>query len=95
VRAKRLFWLTQGEPWAKLSCPFGAEPSGRITDAKQIPTIDREGLRAAPVARLGRSLALPGLSPYLGLALPALGTTNALPCETLRLRGCKQTGLPE
>jgi len=35
-RAKRLFWLTQGKPWAKLSCPSGAEPSVRITDAKQI-----------------------------------------------------------
>ena len=23
-RAKRLFCLTQGKPWAKLSCPFGA-----------------------------------------------------------------------
>ena len=23
-RAKRLFRLTQGKPWAKLSCPFGA-----------------------------------------------------------------------
>jgi len=34
-RAKRLFWLTQGKPWAKLSCPFGAEPSGRITDANR------------------------------------------------------------
>jgi hypothetical protein len=33
-RAKRLFRLTQGKPWAKFSCPFGA---GRLTDAKQIP----------------------------------------------------------
>jgi hypothetical protein len=35
-RAKRLFWLTQGKPWAKLSCPFGAELSGRITGPKHI-----------------------------------------------------------
>jgi hypothetical protein len=34
-RAKRLFRLTQGKPWAKFSCPFGA---GRLTDAKQIRT---------------------------------------------------------
>jgi hypothetical protein len=27
-RAKRLFWLTQGKPWAKLFCPFGARPFG-------------------------------------------------------------------
>jgi hypothetical protein len=32
-RAKRVFWLTQGKPWAKLSCPFGA---GRIIGAKHI-----------------------------------------------------------
>jgi hypothetical protein len=35
-RAKRLFRLTQGKPWAKFSCPFGA---GRLTDAKQIPPL--------------------------------------------------------
>jgi hypothetical protein len=35
-RAKRLFRLTQGKPWAKLSCPFGAGPSGRMTGAKHI-----------------------------------------------------------
>jgi hypothetical protein len=29
-RAKRLFRVTQGKPWAKLSCPFGAGPSGRF-----------------------------------------------------------------
>jgi hypothetical protein len=33
-RAKRLFWLTQGKPWAMLSCPFGADPSGRIPTLK-------------------------------------------------------------
>jgi hypothetical protein len=33
LRAKRLFRLTQGKPWAKLSCPFGAGPSGRRTGA--------------------------------------------------------------
>jgi hypothetical protein len=38
-RAKRLFWLTQGKPWAKLSCPFGAGPSGRVTGAKHTPGI--------------------------------------------------------
>src|ERR1700722_4479760 len=27
-RAKRLFPLTEGKPWAKLSCPFGAGPAG-------------------------------------------------------------------
>jgi hypothetical protein len=32
-RAKRLFRLTQGKPWAKVSCPFGAGPSGRMTGA--------------------------------------------------------------
>jgi hypothetical protein len=35
-RAKRLFRVTQGKPWAKLSCPFGAGPLGRMTDAKHI-----------------------------------------------------------
>ena len=35
-RAKRLFRLTQGKPWAKLSCPSGAAPSGRMTGAKHI-----------------------------------------------------------
>jgi hypothetical protein len=34
--AKRLFRLTQGKPWAKLSCPFGAFLSGRMTGAKHI-----------------------------------------------------------
>ena len=33
-RAKRLFRLTQGKPWAKVSCPFGAGLSGRRTGAK-------------------------------------------------------------
>jgi hypothetical protein len=33
-RAKRLFRLTQGKPWANLSRPFGAGPSGRLTGAK-------------------------------------------------------------
>ncbi len=28
--------LTQGKPWAKPSCPFGAGPSGRTNDAKQL-----------------------------------------------------------
>jgi hypothetical protein len=32
----RLDRLTQGKPWAKLSCPFGAGPSGRMTGAKHI-----------------------------------------------------------
>jgi hypothetical protein len=36
-RAKRLFRLTQGKPWAKLSCPFGAGLSGPKTDATPIP----------------------------------------------------------
>jgi hypothetical protein len=35
-RAKRLFRLTQGETWAKLSCRFRACPSRRMTDAKHI-----------------------------------------------------------
>jgi hypothetical protein len=29
-RAKRLYRLTQGKPWAKLSYPFGAGPLGRV-----------------------------------------------------------------
>ena len=33
-RAKRLFRLTQGKPWAKLSCPFGEGPWGRIIGDK-------------------------------------------------------------
>jgi hypothetical protein len=33
-RAKHVFRITQGKPWAKLSCPFGAGPSGCMTDAK-------------------------------------------------------------
>ena len=36
-RAKRLSGLTQGKPWAKLSCPYGAGPSGCMTGAKHIP----------------------------------------------------------
>ena len=35
-RAKRSYRLTQGKPWAKLSCPFGAGPSGLMTGAKHI-----------------------------------------------------------
>jgi hypothetical protein len=35
-RAKRLFWLTQGKPWAKLSCPFGAGPSGHMTGPRHL-----------------------------------------------------------
>ena len=35
-RAKRLYRLTQGKPWAKLSCPFGAGSRGRMTGAKQM-----------------------------------------------------------
>jgi hypothetical protein len=35
--ARRLYHLTQGKPWAKLSCPFGAGLSGRVTGAKRIP----------------------------------------------------------
>jgi hypothetical protein len=35
-RAKRLYGLTQGKPWAKLSCPCGAGPSGCMSGAKQI-----------------------------------------------------------
>jgi hypothetical protein len=31
-RAKRLFCLTQGKPWAKFSCPFGA---GRVDPQKR------------------------------------------------------------
>jgi hypothetical protein len=31
-RAQRLFRVTQGKPWAKLSCPFGAGPSGRMKE---------------------------------------------------------------
>jgi hypothetical protein len=38
-RAKRLFWLTQGKPWAKLSCPFGAGPSGRTTGLDTYETL--------------------------------------------------------
>ena len=38
-RAKRLFLPTQGKPWAKLSCPFGADPPGRLTDAKHIQSL--------------------------------------------------------
>jgi hypothetical protein len=33
--ARSLVRLTQGKPWAKLSCPFGAGPSGRMAGAKQ------------------------------------------------------------
>jgi hypothetical protein len=36
-RAKRLFQLSQGKPWAKLSCPCGAGPSGNGTGAKYTP----------------------------------------------------------
>ena len=35
-RAKRFSGLTQGKPWAKLSCPYGAGPSGCMTGAKHI-----------------------------------------------------------
>jgi len=38
-RAKRLSGLTQGKPWAKLSCPYGAGPSGCMTSAKHIQTL--------------------------------------------------------
>jgi hypothetical protein len=31
---EHLLWLTQGEPWAKFSCPFGAVPPGCMTGAK-------------------------------------------------------------
>jgi hypothetical protein len=40
--AKRLFRLTQGKPWAKLSCPFGARPSGGMTSANHIRAEERE-----------------------------------------------------
>jgi len=33
LRASSLGNLTQGRPWAKLSCPFGAGPSVRMTDS--------------------------------------------------------------
>jgi hypothetical protein len=52
-RAKRFFWLTQGKPWAKLSCPFGAEPSGRITDAKQTQSLGHVALRAVQSTKNG------------------------------------------
>jgi hypothetical protein len=51
-RAKRLFRLTQGKPWAKLSCPFGAGRSGRKTGAK---LIRKPGL--SPQAPSGHSMA--------------------------------------
>jgi hypothetical protein len=41
-RANRLFRLTQGKPWAKLSCPFGVGPSGRMTIANHIRAAERE-----------------------------------------------------
>jgi hypothetical protein len=42
--AKRLFRVIQGKPWAKLSCPFGAGPSGRMTDAKHKQTLGQAKL---------------------------------------------------
>jgi hypothetical protein len=33
-------------PWAKLSCPFGADPSGRMAGAKHIQALEREEGRA-------------------------------------------------
>jgi hypothetical protein len=33
-RAKIFFWLTPGYPWAKLSCPFGAQTFGIRRDTK-------------------------------------------------------------
>jgi hypothetical protein len=41
-RANRLFRLTQGKPWANLSCPFGAGPSGSMTIANHIRAAERE-----------------------------------------------------
>jgi len=38
-RAKRISGLTQGKPWAKLSCPYGAGPSGCMTGAIHIRRI--------------------------------------------------------
>ena len=46
-RAKRLFWLTQGKPWAKLSCPFGAWPSGCPIGARHTQALEREKKGAA------------------------------------------------
>jgi hypothetical protein len=56
-RAKRLFRLTQGKSWAKLSCPFGAGPSGRKTDAKHILAypLTLAELRSLIVERRGAS----------------------------------------
>jgi hypothetical protein len=41
-RADRLFRLTQGKPWAKLSCPFGACPPGRMIGANHLRAAERE-----------------------------------------------------
>jgi hypothetical protein len=41
-RAKRLFPLTLGKPWAKLYCPFGAGPSGHKAGANQIQVLTLE-----------------------------------------------------
>jgi hypothetical protein len=41
-RANRLFRLTQGKPWAELSCPFGVGPAGRMTIANHIRAAGRE-----------------------------------------------------
>jgi hypothetical protein len=38
-RAKCLYRLTQGKPWAKLSCPSGADPSGRMTSAEHMRSL--------------------------------------------------------
>src|ERR1700730_6243446 len=59
VAPSGLIWLggragiTRGKPWAMFSCPFGAELSVRITDAKRIQTLRLSHL---------------GFEPYGGLA---------------------------
>jgi hypothetical protein len=41
--------IAQGVPWAKLSCPFGAGPSGRMTGAKHIvPSLSATGHQLGP-----------------------------------------------
>jgi hypothetical protein len=64
-RAKHLFRLTQGKPWANLSCPFEAGPSGPMTGAKHI-----ENAGLSPAAPAGhQSLQIAGLPvPNFGLA---------------------------
>ena len=54
-RAKRLFRLTQGKPWAKLSCPFGAGLSDRMTAAKHKQVFRGQDTGAFPTHRSRRS----------------------------------------